>query len=69
MQRQNNRRVPWVVNKLQIEFNSIAWALDTGYGFVLQNGTTIGRKGDCEAPEYSTEEVSDEDATEDAGES
>ena len=69
MQRQNSRRVPWVVNKLQIEFNSIAWALDTGYGFVLQNGTTIGKKGDCEAAEYSSEEAPGEDATEDAGDS
>lgn len=42
-------RVPWVVSELQIEFNGIAWALNTGYGFVRRNGTTLGRQGDCAA--------------------
>ena len=28
------------VKQLQLEFNSIAWGLDTGFKVILQNGTT-----------------------------
>lgn len=44
MQQQFSPKVPWVATELQLEFNSIAWGLDTGYGFVLQNGTVLGKQ-------------------------
>lgn len=47
MQQTFNYNVPWVAKELDLEFNSIAWGLDTGYGFVLQNGTVLGSQLAC----------------------
>lgn len=30
-------------SELKLEFNNIAWGLDTGYGWVKQDGTLLGR--------------------------
>ena len=50
MEKQLSLKTPWIANKLELEFNSIAWGLDTGYGFVLQNGTVLGKQPTgCEA--------------------
>lgn len=59
-------------SQLKLEFNNIAWGLDTGYGWVKQDGTLLGRAPNpSPAPvpstttpsETTTEETTTDDGT------
>ena len=49
--------------ELKLEFNNIAWGLDTGYGWVKQDGTLLGRAPNPTPATTTPEETTTEETT------